>query len=81
MSRRSGKCIARWQARGHAIIAAGAPAAFAAHLPAGAAALRAPYPYAALALSLDANPFAAFQSWLQGQSDLAPWLGWRERLF
>lgn len=30
---------------------------------------------------LNANPFAAFQSWLQGQSDLGPWLGWRPRLF
>ncbi len=32
-------------------------------------------------LYLNANPFAAFQSWLQGQSDLGPWLGWRPRLF
>ncbi len=24
--------------------------------------------------------FAAFQSWLQGQEDLAPWLGWANRL-
>ncbi|HUK60474.1 MAG TPA: hypothetical protein VLV50_14690 [Stellaceae bacterium] len=31
-------------------------------------------------LYLNANPFAAFQSWLQGQSDLGPWLGWRPRL-
>ena len=30
---------------------------------------------------LNANPFAALQAWLQGQEDLAPWLGWRNRLF
>lgn len=29
----------------------------------------------------NANPFAAFQAWLQGQEDLGPWLGWRHRLF
>jgi len=27
------------------------------------------------------NPFAGFQSWLQGQEDLSPWLAWRHRLF
>ncbi len=32
-------------------------------------------------LYLNANPFAAFQSWLQGQNDLGPWLGWRPRMF
>lgn len=30
---------------------------------------------------LNGNPFAAFQSWLQGQEDLGPWLSWRHRLF
>ena len=30
---------------------------------------------------LNGNPFAAFQSWLQGQEDLGPWLQWRHRLF
>jgi hypothetical protein len=30
---------------------------------------------------LNGNIFAGFQSWLQGQSDLAPWLTWRHRLF
>jgi hypothetical protein len=30
---------------------------------------------------LNASPFAAFQSWLQGQNDLGPWLAWRPRLF
>lgn len=30
---------------------------------------------------LNGNPFAAFQSWLQGQEDLAPWLSWRHRIF
>lgn len=30
---------------------------------------------------LNGNPFAAFQSWLQGQDDLGPWLQWRHRLF
>lgn len=30
---------------------------------------------------LNGNPFAAFQSWLQGQEDLNPWLHWRHRLF
>lgn len=30
---------------------------------------------------LNGNPFAAFQSWLQGQEDLEPWLSWRHRLF
>lgn len=29
----------------------------------------------------NANPFAAFQAWLQGQEDLGPWLCWRHRLF
>lgn len=29
---------------------------------------------------LNGRPFAAFQAWLQGQADLAPWLGWRHRL-
>jgi hypothetical protein len=32
-------------------------------------------------LYLNANPFAAFQAWLQGQEDLVPWLDWRPRLF
>jgi hypothetical protein len=27
------------------------------------------------------NPFGAFQSWLQGQEDLVPWLAWRHRIF
>jgi hypothetical protein len=30
---------------------------------------------------LNANPFAAYQAWLQGQEDLSPWLQWRHRLF
>jgi hypothetical protein len=30
---------------------------------------------------VNANPFAAFQAWLQGQEDLRPWLHWRHRLF
>jgi hypothetical protein len=30
---------------------------------------------------LNANPFAAFQAWLQGQEDLHSWLGWRHRMF
>jgi hypothetical protein len=30
---------------------------------------------------VNANPFAAFQAWLQGQEDLQPWLAWRHRLF
>ena len=30
---------------------------------------------------VNANPFAAFQAWLQGQEDLQPWLEWRPRLF
>lgn len=30
---------------------------------------------------LNANPFAAFQAWLQGQEDLYPWIQWRNRLF
>ena len=30
---------------------------------------------------LNGNPFAAFQSWLQGQENLNPWLAWRHRLF
>jgi hypothetical protein len=30
---------------------------------------------------LNGDPFAAFQTWLQGQEDLQPWLGWRHRLF
>ncbi|HUZ75740.1 MAG TPA: hypothetical protein VMU87_22365 [Stellaceae bacterium] len=134
--------LSRWHAHGNTIVAAGAPAAFALHLPAGAATARSPYPFAALAYRLDqrvepmappawsyarwddatsgagegelvalggerqsparatalplaapalvygdrfvylnANPFAAFQAWLQGQSDLGPWLAWRPRLF
>ena len=27
------------------------------------------------------NPFAALQSWMQGQEDLEPWIAWRHRLF
>lgn len=27
------------------------------------------------------NPFAALQSWMQGQEDLEPWMAWRHRLF
>ena len=30
---------------------------------------------------LNGNPFAAFQSWLQGQEDLEAWLGWRRPMF
>jgi len=30
---------------------------------------------------LNGNIFAGFQAWLQGQSDLSPWLNWRQRLF
>jgi hypothetical protein len=30
---------------------------------------------------VNANPFAAFQSWLQGQEELQPWLAWRHRIF
>ncbi len=30
---------------------------------------------------LNAQPFAAFQAWLQGQENLSPWLLWRHRLF
>lgn len=30
---------------------------------------------------LNANPFAALQSWLQGQEDLQTWFAWRHRLF
>lgn len=30
---------------------------------------------------LNADPFAAFQAWLQGQEDLQPWLSWRHRIF
>ena len=30
---------------------------------------------------LNADPFGALQSWIQGQEDLQPWLGWRHRLF
>lgn len=30
---------------------------------------------------LNGSPFSAFQSWLQGQEDLRPWLAWRHRLF
>jgi len=30
---------------------------------------------------LNASPFAALQSWLQGQEDLQPWLAWRHRIF
>ncbi|NLX01647.1 MAG: hypothetical protein GXY40_03850 [Syntrophomonadaceae bacterium] len=30
---------------------------------------------------LNANPFAAFQAWLQGQEDLQPWMLWRHRMF
>ncbi len=30
---------------------------------------------------LNGSPFHAFQAWLQGQEDLAPWLNWRNRLF
>lgn len=30
---------------------------------------------------LNANIFAGFQAWLQGQSDLAPWLNWRHCFF
>jgi hypothetical protein len=30
---------------------------------------------------VNGNPFAAFQSWLQGQEDLHTWLAWRPRLF
>jgi hypothetical protein len=30
---------------------------------------------------LNGNPFAALQSWLQGQVDLQPWLAWRHRMF
>jgi hypothetical protein len=30
---------------------------------------------------LNGAPFHAFQSWLQGQEDLQPWLQWRHRLF
>ena len=30
---------------------------------------------------VNADPFSAFQSWLQGQEDLQPWLNWRHRLF
>jgi hypothetical protein len=30
---------------------------------------------------LNGNPFAALQSWLQGQENLGPWLHWRHRLF
>lgn len=30
---------------------------------------------------LNASPFHALQSWLQGQEDLQPWLAWRHRLF
>ena len=30
---------------------------------------------------LNANPFAAFQAWLQGQEDIQPWLLWRHRIF
>ena len=30
---------------------------------------------------INGNPFAAFQSWLQGQDDLGPWMSWRPRLF
>lgn len=30
---------------------------------------------------LNGNPFAALQSWLQGQASLTPWLQWRHRLF
>lgn len=30
---------------------------------------------------LNANPFGAFQSWLQGQENLEPWLAWRHRIF
>jgi hypothetical protein len=33
------------------------------------------------AFYLNGNPFAGFQAWLQGQSDLSSWLGWRHRLF
>ena len=32
-------------------------------------------------LLLNADPFGALQSWLQGQEDLNPWLSWRHRLF
>lgn len=30
---------------------------------------------------LNGHPFAAMQSWLQGQEDLEPWIAWRHRLF
>lgn len=30
---------------------------------------------------LNGNPFAALQSWMQGQEDLEPWLAWRHRIF
>lgn len=30
---------------------------------------------------LNANPFSAYQSWLQAQEPLSPWLNWRPRLF
>lgn len=30
---------------------------------------------------LNGRPFAAFQSWLQGQESLQTWIGWRPRLF
>lgn len=30
---------------------------------------------------LNGNPFAALQSWMQGQEDLEPWMAWRHRLF
>jgi len=30
---------------------------------------------------LNANPFSAFQAWLQAQEEVAPWFGWRHRLF
>jgi len=30
---------------------------------------------------LNGSPFHSFQSWLQGQEDINPWLNWRHRLF
>ena len=29
---------------------------------------------------INADPFAAYQAWLQGHDDLGPWLGWRHRM-
>jgi len=52
-----------------------------------ARALRIEVPDAPLALRfgslvvLNADPFAAFQGWLQGHQSLLPWVGWRHRMF